>query len=510
MPQIAQYTNKVALDPSPLSQAAHRIEIAGDETGAAVRQGFGSIAQGVDQVEQHLSQNETSKLAADFATAHAKLTTQWNDMVQKADPNDHQLASRFQDEVVGPTIDKLGDGLMTRGAQDMYQKASAGLKADFFEKTTADQSNLAGAAAVANLDTVKNQLSASARTDPAGWQGLIAMAQTTTDGLVKAYDLPREKAIQLSTSVNGEIAKAAAIGMADRNPTEMKAALARGDFDQYLDGTTQKTLASYADQQERAATTAQRAAEVEQKRKDKEDFDHASNTVLGAMLQPDGSLRVPANAPSAIVKMSQMPGAIPGEMRSLIDMTERVTKDHADGKDLQTDPHVYEDFAQRVLLPTSDPRALSMQEVIAARAAGAVNDHDFSFFKGNIDALKADPAKREADKQFNAFLQSQKVAFTQRNFLTGAQDPVGAQRYFQFSQAARQKYEEAYSKGEWQQTLDAKNPAFLGRLAPQYLGNQKGATPSAPVAKIGGDADFAKLPHGAQFVGPDGVMRVKP
>ena len=44
---------------------------------------------------------------------------------------------------------------------------------------------------------------------------------------------------------------------------------------------------------------------------------------------------------------------------------------------------------------------------------------------------------------------------------------------------------------------------------PQYAPRKPQGAAGAPV-KISGDADFAKLPSGAQFVGPDGVARRKP
>jgi len=509
MARIPTYENKAQLDPGIISMAARRVEVAGDESGAAIQRGLGAVANGVQSVETHVAQNETSKLAADFATAQAQLTAEWNDTVRKADPNDHELADRFMNERVGPTLDKLGDGLLTTQANEMYTKAVAGLKADMFVKATADQSNLAGAAAVANLDKVKNQLSNLVRDDPTSYQGAQVMAKSVIEGLVQAYGLPREKAIALAADVNGQIAKSAAIGMADRNPDAAKQAIDRGDFSDYIDGTEAKTLSAYADEQSRAQLTAQKSAEAEQKKQNVEAVHAASNQILAGMIQPDGTLKVPVDAPMAAVKLSQMPDADPGEVRSTINMIERVTRDNSEGKNIQTDPHIYEDFSQRMLAPSSDPRALSQREVIAARAAGMMSDRDFSFFTRGIDELHKDPAKRDADRAFNAFLQSQKQAFTQRNFLTGQSDPIGYQKFFQFSQAARAQYEAAYASGNWHDVLDARNPAFLGRLAPHYLQNGKGATPD-PVAHISGDGDFAKLPHGAQFVGPDGILRVKP
>jgi hypothetical protein len=146
----------------------------------------------------------------------------------------------------------MGENLYTSQAQDMFQKASAGLQADMFQKSTADQATLAGNAAIVNLDTVMNQLSQTARIDPSSFKSALAMANLSTEGLVQAYGLPRDKALQMGMTVRSEIAKSAFFGMADKNPTAALAALNSGQFAEYFDGTTAKSMQSYAEEQQHA------------------------------------------------------------------------------------------------------------------------------------------------------------------------------------------------------------------------------------------------------------------
>ena len=520
MPRIVQYENKENINAEAstaaapgLSFVARSAEIAGQEKAAAIGQGVRAARQGLDVVEQHVAQSETSKLSADFATAQAELTTQWNETARKADPNDHEVADRFLREVVTPRLEGIGGDLLSPQAQAMYQKASAGLKADLFQKTMADQATLAGNAAIVNLDTVKNQLSQTVRVDPSSFKSAITMANLTTEGLVQAYGLSRDKALQLGMPIREEIAKSAFIGMADKNPAEAMAALNRGEFSDYFDGTTAKTMQNYAEQQQHAALADAKAAEAEQRRQEKDRFDAASAAVSASVIDPQsGDMRIPPDYFKTVASLAQMPQADGGQIRAMISAGHAVMEDQAKGVPVMTDPNVYENFAQRMLLPSTDPNALTARDVYAARTQRHISDHDMNFFLEGMKGLSADPAKREADKQFNFFLSTQKSAFTGTNQFTGFRDPKGDQKYYAFATAARQQYEAAYAKGgdAWKKLLTPGDQSFVGKMAPQFIQNKKGADVTPSVTRIGGDADYAKLPHGAVFVGPDNVQRVKP
>jgi hypothetical protein len=45
---------------------------------------------------------------------------------------------------------------------------------------------------------------------------------------------------------------------------------------------------------------------------------------------------------------------------------------------------------------------------------------------------------------------------------------------------------------------------------PEYRGSTKPTSQEGKPKKIMGDADYERLPSGTQFIGPDGVLRVKP
>lgn len=498
MPRIREYTNTQGLDAGPLASAGGNAAQAGYYQGQNIERGFSDLARTTGEVEQHVAQNETSKLAADFATAQSELTTQWADTARKADPNDHEAANRFMNDVVRPRLEALGDGLMTQQAQSMYQKAAAGLHADLFSKTSADQSQLAGVAAITNLDTIKNQLSNAVRNDPASLPNTLKMADITTEGLVQAYGLPREKALELGQSVREEIAKSAFIGMADANPQAAKAALASGQFSDYFDGTTAKAMASYADEQDRAATSAQRAAEAEQRRQEKDQFNNAQAVISASVVDPEtGDIKISPDYFKTVTQLALMPGADGGAVRAMLSAGQAIVREQAKGIPAVTDPHAYSDFANRMYLGRDEPNQLSVREVDLAKSRGELSDKDYTFFRRVANEQTRSPKIDAEHKDFNDFLKSMKGYITKSTML--ATFPQQDQRYYEFQSDARATFDKMRAAGK---SVDEAKAAVRASI-PQYqistkqgisIMQQQAVGSSGPIAPIHSAAP-ARMPN---------------
>lgn len=427
MPRIKEYSNTQAFDPGALVTAGRVQEVAGYQSGMALERGISEVNQGIKDTEQHIAQTETTKLAADMATAHAELADQWRQAVQKADPNDHELASRFMEKNVKPRLETMGQGLITQQAQDLYTRSSAGLSAELFTRSAADQAGLAGEAAITNLDTTKNQLSNVVRGDPSSLENVQSLANITIDGLVSAYGLPREKAEELGRSVRGEIAKAAAYGAADLNPDAALQSFASGRYDKWLDGTEVKAAAGYAEQQKRAAETAKRAAEVEQRRVEKDNFTTAATGVSTSTIDAEtGEERLPPDYFQNVVKLGKMPGADDGTIRALQSAGERMLK----APILRSDPNVRSDFLSRVGLDKDDLSRLTVQEVDAAYGAGDLNKADHTMMRQSVMDADKDPRRADNMKSFNTAIGGLKRYITKSSAL--ATDADGDKRYSEF------------------------------------------------------------------------------
>lgn len=325
MPKIREYNNTQDFSGDPVAGAARSQEQAGYYGGAAIRQGFEGLSEGIKGAEQHIAQNETSKLAADLATAHAELAEQWRDAVQHADPNDHELASRFMEQKVKPRLAGLGDGLITEQAQQAHERASAGLTAELFTKSAADQANLAGEAAIANLDTMKNQYSNVVRNDPTALASVQALTEASVRGMVASHNLPAEAGIKLTNQVLAENAKSAAYGAADINPDAAIKDAQDGKYDKWLDGTQVKGVLDYAEGKKRTDAAAQRAADTEQRRLNSEAAEQfAGNITAKAVDEDTGQERLQPDYFKSANDYRKLPGAKLSTYNELVSAGERI------------------------------------------------------------------------------------------------------------------------------------------------------------------------------------------
>lgn len=464
MPRIKEYSNTQTIDVGPLSSAARVQEVAGYQAGMALRQGIGAIEQGVKDTETHIAQTETTKLAADMATAHAELADQWRQEVQKADPNDHELASRFMEKVVKPRLEGMGQNLITQQGQDLYSRASAGLAAELFTRSAADQAGLAGEAAITNLDTAKNQLSNVVRGDPSSLENVQSLANITIDGLVSAYNLPREKAEVLGRSIRGEIAKAAAFGAADANPDAALKSFAEGRYDKWLDGTEIKTVANYAMERKKADEAAKRAAEVEQRRQEKDAFTQAAVGISTSTIDNEtGEERLPPDYFQNVVKLGQMPGADDGTIRALQSVGERMLR----APILKSDPNVRTDYLSRVGLDKDDPQRLTVQEVDAAFGAGDLNKADHTMLRQSVMDADKDPRRADNMKAFNTAIGGLKRYITKSSAL--ATDADGDKRYSEFQREKFNQFQAGLKAGiPANDMLDERNKNYIFRDVQRY------------------------------------------
>lgn len=511
---IETYTNRVEA-PRADSAGSEAYEILGRHVEASYAQAGNAIGSAIGVVgkdaEQYEEIQDSNAISVAGAKAFSDLSQNLRTTMANADPNQaDQTAEQWRDGVMEKALSGIGADVNTQHGRDMAERVQNTLREEFTRQSIGASATLAGQAAVDTVTQTTNGLAQAVSNDPSLLPTAMAYMhgtindQITAHGSLGADEVARIRSMATEGAKN--IGVAAFQTMAQRNPDAAKAALERGDFAGMFNGDEIGTLNRYADAQGKAKIEADKAAATELKAQQKQQFDAAGSAAYASMLQPDGTLVVPKDLPQQIVQMALMPGAEPGTVRSMIDMVKTVNDQKAKGTKVVSDPHTYESFSQQMLNGT-----LTDRDIYNARANSQLSDKDVNYFRSGIRDLAADPAKKDAEKQFQAFLTSQKSAFTAHNIFGGT-DPKGAQNFFQFSQAARAQFDQAYKDGTWQQALQANNPNYIGKIAPAYMTNKKGATPStAPHFANDADADagVAKLQSGMPFYGPDGQLHYK-
>lgn len=430
--------------------------------------------------------NETSKMSADFAKAQAALGDAWRNTIATADPNDPDTAARFQREVVEPTLDSLGENVGTREARMMFERQKASLQFDLFTKTNTDHAELAGLAAVQNAQTVSNQLTNSVMQNPTMWQGSLVRGDLAIDALP---GLTTEQNMKLKQAQRKEIASAAILGFAHRDPNEAKAMLGRTEFNSYLDAKEKDALGGVIDRIQNAQEADARAAEAGRLREQKQQFTATAANISGSVIQldPDGKYigtSIPADYFSKLEALSHAPQADDGTIRAMVAAGQAILKEPSE----ISDPNVFERF--RTKLGVDGPDRLSLRDLALARADRQLSDKDAAMFHQSIIDLDKDPGKVERNRRFNDMMTGLKGFVTSSNPFLGIVKAPQDQKFYEFARDARELYDAGLENNKPLKEIESQ----IINLLPNYALNKKdalglirsytgpgGLTPAAPV-----------------------------
>lgn len=438
MPQIRQYqaTETVHADPTAASATAS----AASATLEGAQSAIGAINRGVQQVAGAIHERdvnaETSKLAADIATFNAAATVEWQRRTQDADPNDHELSSRFLSEYVEPGLAAIGESLETDQGRNLFERSAAGVRANLFVQSAADQTTLAGMAAVHNANTIVNQTASAAMANPSGLEDNLALFRTALEGVSGINGMNPAQRAQLLEKGENQIARASFMGAAQRNPAAALQELASGKYNTWFDGNETAQMRNYAEEVQRDAERQARANEEARIKANKAHADQFANQITASTIRDDGTLGIPADYFKNVRDLAMMPDVEPSLPRAMRSAGIAIGKSDPP----LSDPHTYLDFLDR--LGRSD---VPMQEIYQARGEGRLNNKDFSFMLQWAKSLQASPQRRTQQQTLNTFFGGMKAFITKSNMLVADQD--GNQRYSEYVRAMSARYWDGIAKG---------------------------------------------------------------
>lgn len=426
------------------SDLARTQAITMSQAGAAIDRGISSVGvEGQKLVDKYAIQSEISKGSAALAVLNQNLNTQWNGLAKDNDPNDNTIAEKFQNGVLEKSLDDYVNSFETEKGQLWAQTQADNLRQHWYEKTTADTTTRAGIALKQNIDTTIDSLAATAG-DPHSLDLALGLASDSIDALVQSS--PGLSGVDAASATKTllqdareKITVAGLTAMAQANPVAFKADLEAGKFNRYTGAMPpgfDKTLSDYVETQIKTQAADDRAAVALKKKENEDNADAAATGLITSAFADDGSLRLPKDYFKTVTnKIAPMPGMIsrPDSVRSLIAFGKTVQDDIAKGIDAKDVPEVYQDFRQRAFLPATDPRHLTLQEVMQARADHQLSDKSFTLYKEAVAPASQDPGKAADAKYFEAFLRGYKPAITNTTDLNPAADVQGDQRFYQFT-----------------------------------------------------------------------------
>lgn len=413
---------------------------AGQVKGDSINQTFGAVRKGLNVVEEHMALNETTKLAADMAKTQAELTEQWRQTIANGDPNDPDLAEKFQNEVVKPRLDELGDGLFTMQSKNMFEKASASMFGDFYVRTAADQAELSATAAAQNVVSMTNDLSMSVRQDPVGWQNSVALANAAIDGMTQ---IPMQARLKMKTAVGASVAESAILGMAKENPQAAIDAINSGEFKDFVPADKAEQYIAHANALQNA-NDANEKEQVRRAEKERKDISEAAHT--------------------DVVRNIYTGGDITGwQQNELLDASqlENIANTLAKGPTTIDDPATVTNFRQNIL---------SGQPVTSMDINQAVNDGKMKWETAD-NMIKLLSGKKEASwgmvkSNMDRIFALAKVKFVEKTDM-GGEDPDGMENYTNWSNGLMSLYYNRVEAGDRpEELMDPNSDRYILKMYP--------------------------------------------
>lgn len=264
MPNIPVYQSQVRpRRPSGANaEAAARI-------GEIQQRTFQQLGQDVrdigNMIDEQQGKQETSALTKDWALEEQSLTEDWNKVAAQADPNQiDKVADEWLEKTLQPRIDQFGAQASSTKGTALRDRLRAGMQERFFRVVAGDKAALAGQAVQSNLEETGNALANAARLDPSAMNEYIAGVRLSIEEQISSHNLTADQAARVRGTVGDliykNIAMAAALGSAQRDPAQARKDLAAGKFSPYLTAEQQREVINEIEQQERAV-------EIEKERK---------------------------------------------------------------------------------------------------------------------------------------------------------------------------------------------------------------------------------------------------
>lgn len=482
MPNITEYRNPISgLDGG--DQGASAAARAGNAKAQATASfgrdlGVGISTAGTAWTDQK-AKEEISHGLAIAAQVQQNTTTAWNNFVKNSDPNDPTLAQRFQEEELEPILQSFGSSFNTEKGKAWADAHVGALRQHFFEKTAADQSLLAGAAAVQNITDFATAASNTAQEDPSSVNMLLGTADSAVKAMLGANPnlTPAQQASlsgELRQNMRKDILKGGFYGMAQGNPEAAQEALAKGYGEADLDAGERQQLFGFAATIANSRASDARAAAAAAKSRAKDEGDAFLTSAYAKGIDPTTGSWTPP--PGYLEEIQKAAIAHPenfdrAEIQATVSAAEHATTLAINKTLQQSDPSTYEEF--RKSLSTSG--GTSKTAVNQAYADGKLSTDDWRMFLTAADDAKSDPNKAHLNEVMNEMFSGLKSTITKSNPFAMQVYPEQDQKFYEFQQMVRSVVTRQISKGlspeeVQRQFLSPGGPGYLGLLIPPHQG----------------------------------------
>lgn len=437
-----------------------RQEISADQLGAAEGRALeaagGAVQNAGMVVAKRLDQENTSDVTAKLAKANADLAIDLQQTIRTAEPGDKKVFEDYNKRVED-TMGKIGEEASTESARAYFSEASSRIKGTL-SKTSADgQAELSGIKAVQDYTSTLNNLSTASMADPSSAQLQKDLHKQALENLVKTGALPREKALQLETQGNMNLAKASVRGWIELNPEYAKQKLKEGAFDQDLGADGKAQLFGEADQAIRGKEIEQERRERQMEKVQAKQRQVTQNTFLSKMEKGELS--------SKDILNSNLEAFGSGSKEQFLGMMKKL---NSPDEKLKTDPQVMIGLYNRIHLPDGDPNKLFDENELNNHFGNGLSWADLGRLRDEMQGSQTEEGKHANDMKKQLF-EVAKGKLTKSNPMTGFKDPQGDENMTRFMGQFYDEYKMARAKGKTdRELLSPDSPDYLGKSISMY------------------------------------------
>lgn len=412
--------------------------------------------------EKFVEQPELSRGAAEGARLANALTKQWNDLAKSSDPNDTTIAEKFYASTLEPELERFAEGFGTEAGQKWARQYTASLRQHLFDKATADMASRAGDAAILNVDRLGNELSSLAYDDPTAADFTLSQVGPAVDVIVASHpNIGAQAASRIARDatkrIEGEIAKSAIRGATDKNPLAGADMVLSKKYDAYLTGEEKAILLAYSETRARMVRDEKKAAEVEERRIQKEAANKVANELLQTTLTSDGSLVIPKDfLRNVVTKLATMPGVDPDLPKSMVAFARAVTNDNEQNVKRVTDPAEYQELSRLF-----ERDELTVARVNQAYIEGRLSQQDHTRWHQFANDAVTNPKFRQEHAELTKVLEGRRGFITRSSVMAPNASPIGDNLYKQYQVWAENYLREMRGKEPLQKTLLAIDQAYI-------------------------------------------------
>lgn len=526
MPKIPTYDTNVSPESQLPGSNPYRVDADPSSFGAG--RGLSTLAAGLEDAGETLyraeEQQEVSDLRTRMAQLRGNLTAGFQLKASKTAPGDPTFTDSFMGDVTNQ-LAQMGGELQTKAGRRAFQMESADLTSTFLAKATDFTIAGAGAKAVADWNATVNENAGTLFNDPSQAGSIFKSIDTAMDDPNGPFAMvPPEKKAALEQHAKEQLAIAAARGVVRDNPGLAETLYNKSQLpgQKYLTEAGNAQIVSYIQTAQNAERTKKALALAQQEHAMTMAAESDGNAILRDIVKDPSNPGITDKILNSRMKWSQK--------QTMLNIAEHTGT--GSGESNSFGKGFYDVYQKIHSGEITSPDQLY-------KRVGANGDLTVA----GVDRLTNEiMGKRTPDGQIEAdlksgFIKTMSQAISGTNDMLGMKDPRGDQLRQQALAWFLPAYQKAKEEGKYPPSvlLDPASPHSLWQGAMRFkrpvneqmrdMMNFAGAI-NAPSAGIGGaakaaaaepagptritnDAEYAKLPKGAQYVAPDGKVRTK-